>query len=159
MMPAQPETPIGFDNPQTRFLNYCTAQFGNGVVIACSVQGPNDPNIASEISYAPNTPQVTIDAVTNVATKTPTVFGGWSPIALPDTDGFRHDVITDPNAPNFPLALLLAYVVSDSSLSYADRKTFYALASQWVTQAYPTQAPAILAQLQTYATNRWVPIT
>jgi hypothetical protein len=159
MMPATPETPIGYDNPQVRFLTYCAGIYGNGVVTACSVQGPNDPNIASEISYAPNTPQATITAVTNIAVNTPSVFGGWTPIALPDSNGFRHDCITDPNAPKYPIAMLFAYIVSDPTLSYSDRQAFYALGSAWVAAAYPTQAPAILAQLQTYATNRWIPIS
>lgn len=159
MPTASPETPIGFDNPQSRFILYCNQTFGNGVVAGCSIQGPNDPNMASEISYGAGVSVPLQQQVLNVAQNTPAVFGGWTPLPLPDNAGFIHDVVTDPSAPQFPIALILCLAVSNPVLSYADRKAFFATASQWVLTAYPTQGPAILNAISTYATNRWMQVT
>lgn len=159
MPAAQPETPIGFDNPQLRFITYCNQTYGNGTIVSCSIQGPNDPNMATEIAFGASADIPTQQACLNVAQNTPDVFGGWTPIALPDLAGFIHDVVTDPNAPKFPIALILCLAVTQPSLSYTDRKTFFATASQWVLSAYPTQGQAVLNAITVYATNRWVPLT
>jgi hypothetical protein len=153
------ETPIAFDHPSDRFITYCNLQFGAGTVTGCSVQGPNDPNMASEISFGPNVSAATQASVLNIAQNTPSTFGGWAPIALPDLEGFLHDVVTDPNAPQFPLALVMCIALASPSLSYTDRKNFASTAATWVRNAYPSQANAVLAAINTYATNRWVPLT
>lgn len=155
-----PEPPIGFDNPQVRFIEYANGTYGNGTVVGCSIQPDTPPkDMPPLISFGSGVDQATQDAVINVAENTPEVFGGWQPIAIPDVAGFTHDVITDPMLSQYPLALQMAFGISAPDLTFSDRKNFTGKATAWVNEAYPQQGPALISLINTYAVNRWVPIS
>lgn len=158
---SNPEIPIGVDDPRQRYTTYCNNLYGNDTVIRCTVPlaNPDPAQMASQISFGFGVPAATQQACLNVAENTPAIFGGWSPLPIPDTLGFIHDIVTDPSAPQFPIALVLCLAIASPSLSYADRKTFFSTASQWVLNAYPTQGQAVLNAISTYATNRWMQVT
>ena len=153
-------TPIGLDNSQTRFTDYIAANFGNGVVVGCSIL-PSTPASAmgSLISFGDGVSVGTQASIINIAQNLATAFGGWAYLPLPDVNGFRHDVFTDPSIPQFPLALIAAIVLSDSSLTYNDRKTLAPIVANWIRNTYPSQGNAIVSALQTYAFNRYIPVT
>jgi len=77
---------------------------------------------------------------------------------IPDYAGFKHDCLTDPNAPNFPIAVLYCLLLADPTLTYQDRKALASIASTQITDAYPSQASAIFTQVLKYATARNLPL-
>lgn len=146
---------IIYDDPKVRFKTYCDVLFGPGVV------GPpngiyGQPGFS--LVFGAGVSQAIKDQVQALA-DSPAVWGGWTPLPVPDIAGFRHDVITDPSASQYPLALLMAVLVSDPSLNYADRKAFAVHCQGWITTSYPTAATAILTALNNYAVNRNLPLT
>lgn len=151
-----PETPLGYDNPGSRFLDYVNLNVGKGLVIGLTISVQDQPPTRIQFSSTATPQQQT--TINNIAFSTPQVFGGWAGLPIPNYAGFRHDVITDPSAPQYPLAVLLAYLVSDSSLSYSDRKTFASVASGWITASYPAQATAIINTIKAYGVSRNLPL-
>ena len=154
-LPAQAQ--LAYDQPQARFLNYVQQTYGVGLV-NCSITNQNDSNLASEITFPAGTPTNTQNAIIADAQTNYAVWGGWTPLPVPDYSGFKHDVLTNPQAVQYPYALLCATLVSDPSLSYNDRKTLASACAVWLTAAYPSQATAIINQLLTYANNRHLPL-
>ena len=146
------------DIPQQRFLQYVQQTYSVNLV-NCSIQSASDQNIASEIVFPNGTPTATQNSIITDATTNAAVWGGWTPLPVPDYAGFRHDVLTNASAQGFPLALLCAFLVSDSSLSYSDRKTLATACATWITATYPAQATAIINQLKAYALARNLPLT
>lgn len=157
--PPTPESPSGFDNPNNRFVAYCNSQYGHATVLSSAIQSPTDPNMASEIQFGDNVSAATQQACINIAENTPTLFGGWTSLALPDTDGFLHDIITDSTISQFPVALIMGFALANPEMSVTDRQNFNSVASIWVNNAYPTQGPALLNLISGYATYRWVSLT
>lgn len=159
--PPTPEIPVGSDDPRQRYVNYCNNIYGNATVLNCRVplDNPDPAQMASEITFSGGISAATQQACLNIAENTPEAFGGWSPIPIPDTDGFIHDLVTDPTISQFPVALIMGFALANADMSLTDRQNFNSVASIWVNNAYPTQGPTLLSLISGYATYRWVSLT
>jgi hypothetical protein len=138
------------DNPQARFCQYVQTQYGI-TLLNCSVLAATDTNIASEITFPPNTPSATVAAVISDAQSPPAAFGGWTPIALPDLVNFKETMLADtniPNSANLPTQLQPVWAFIKSEIAQPASGTIPAGPLSGLCNDGTTQ---ITAQIETYA--------
>jgi hypothetical protein len=153
------------DNPQARFCQYVQTQYGI-TLLNCSVLAATDTNIASEITFPPNTPSATVAAVISDAQSPPAAFGGWTPIALPDLVNFKETMLADTNIPNSAKLALYSYdaVLDDLANLPTQLQPVWAFIKSEIAQPASGTIPAgplsglcndgttqITAQIETYA--------